>query len=204
MRRIKSMADIERVRKRNNIIMGVAMILLLVASTAGFSLMSSDSEEESVVEEMGFEFVRDGGMWKLVFGDDVFSFRYLPSEVGDVDVNVSVEFGDYSGKPLYFVNLGEGTGEVLVNFEKYVLRYQESCLRQNSSDVGGRESVVGDLGNLTTCDEDLPVKDCNSNLIVFDVGNETRVYGDGGCVFIEGDFVKGVDAFLYDVLGVTK
>ncbi|MBT6690132.1 hypothetical protein HN903_03805 [archaeon] len=207
MRRIKSIADIERARRRNNIIMGVGMIFLLLASTAGFAIMNADSEEESVVEELGFEFVRDGGMWKLILDESVFGFQYLPSEVEDVDVNVSVEFGDYSGKALYFVNPNEGVGEVLNNLGGYILRYQESCLQQDS-----RESVVGgrwsdDLGNLTNnsdvfCDENLPIKDCDSNLIIFDIGNETRVYGDNNCVFIEGDFLKGVDAFLYDILDI--
>lgn len=245
MRKIKTVADLERARRRNNIILGVVMIFLLVVSTGGYSLMSADSDDANVVEENGFEFVRDGGMWKLVFDSQldspldskhqagqgrhqtgqgvVFGFMYLPSEVGDVDVNVSVEFGDYAGKPLYFVNPGEGVGEVLNNLGGYILRYQESCLQQGFEDVGSQSSMnmtlvspgpgVGDLGNVSmennesvvdevNCTGDLPVKDCDSNLIIFEVGNETRVYGEKNCVFIEGDFIRGIDAFLYEVLGI--
>jgi len=194
MRKIKSMADIERIRRRNNIILGVVMIALLVGSTAGYSLMSADSEDENVVEERGFKFVRDGGMWRLGFDEGkFFSFQYLPSEVDEIDVNVSVEFGDYSGQPLYFVNPSEGAGEVLNVLGEYLLRYQEACL-----DSGYEENST----NETVCEGDLPVKDCNSNLIIFEAGNETRVYGEGNCVFIEGDFIRGVDAFLYKILGV--
>ncbi|MCD4770862.1 hypothetical protein K8R30_00420 [archaeon] len=194
MRKIKSMADIERVRRRNNIILGVVMIALLVGSTAGYSLMSADSEDENVVEERGFKFVRDGGMWKLGLDEGkFFSFQYLPSEVDEVDVNVSVEFGNYPGQPLYFVNPSEGAGEILNVLGEYLLRYQEACL-----DSGYEENST----NETVCEGDLPVKDCNSNLIIFEAGNETRVYGEENCVFIEGDFIRGVDAFLYKILGV--
>ena len=190
MRRIKSMADVDRARRRNNIILGVVMILLLVVSTAGYSLMGADSEDENVVSELGFDFVRDGGMWKLIFEEgEIFGFSYLPSEVEDVDVDVSIEFGDYSGKPLYFVNPGEGAGEVLNNIGRYILRYQESCLDSKTN-----ETII--------CEGDLPVKDCSSNLIIFMEGNSTRVYGDENCVYVVGDAVKGSDAFLYNVLGV--
>jgi len=212
------MADIERARRRNNLILGVIMIFLLVASTAGYSLMSGDREEESVVEEMGFEFVRDGGMWKLAFGstdghdsgepDEVFVFRYLPSEVGEIDVNVSVEFGDYAGEVLYFVNAGEGAGEVLTNLDRYILRYQESCLEPVAPLVIDSEQLtVEDEGNVSeddfACKGNFPVKDCGSNLVIFEAGNETRVYGDENCVFVEGDYIRGVDAFLYKILGVN-
>lgn len=228
MRKIKSMADIERVQRRNNIILGVFMIFLLTASSIGYSLMSADSEEANVVNEGGFDFVRESGMWKLVVGEDVFRFQNLPSEVGNVDVNTSAQFGQYSGQPLYFVNPGEGVSEILGNLGNYILRYQESCLQQdfvvddlgNSSNLtldeeenGTRinadshglylenESIVD--SDVVVCAGDLPVKDCDSNLIVFEVGNETRVYSEGNCVFIVGDVVLGSDAFLYKLLGVN-
>ena len=171
------------------------MILLLVVSTAGYSLMSADKDSGNIVEEKGFEFVRDAGMWKLIFSGaragapseegKIFAFQYLPSQLEDIDVNVSIEFGDYAGNALYFVKANEGTGEILNNLGGYILRYQEAC-----------------LGNETTCEGNLPLKDCDSNLIIFNSGNTTKVYGDENCVFIEGDSIKGVDAFLYDILGI--
>ncbi len=212
MRKIKTMADAERVRKRNNIILGVVMIALLVGSSLGYSLMSADSEGEDIVEFRGFDFVRDSGMWKLAIGDEVFGFQNLPSEVSDVDMNVSIELGMYSGQPLYFVNPGESVNEILGNIGKYALRYQEACLQEASllekSEIGNQK--LGDLGNLANgtledgavCEGDLPVKDCSSNLIVFRNSNESEVYSEGNCVFITGDALKGSDAFLYKLLGI--
>ncbi len=201
MRKIKTMADVERIQRRNNIILGVIMIFLLTASSVGYSLMSADEERKNSVSENGFDFVRDGGIWKLSIGGDSFGFVNLPSEVSDVDVNLSVEFGMYSGQPLYFVNPGEGAGEVLNNFGNYVLRYQEACLQQDENELGNLTSKSNE--SEVVCNGDLPIKDCNSNLIIFEVGNETRVYSEGKCVFIVGDVLRGSDAFLYKILGIN-
>src|SRR5680860_174627 len=130
MRKIKTMADVERVQRRNNIILGIVMIVLLVGSSLGYSLMSADRESNNAVSEKGFDFVRDGGVWKLDIAGQVFGFQYLPSEVSDVEVNLSVQVGMYSGQPLYFVNPGEGVSEILANLDRYILRYQEACFRK--------------------------------------------------------------------------
>ena len=179
------MADAEKTRKKNSTILGVVMIALMVGSSLGYSLMSADGSSDNSVSEMGFDFVLDGGMWKLDIAGEVFGFQYLPSEVSSVDVDLSVQLGGYSGQPLYFVNPGEGVNEILINLDRYILRYQEAC-----------------LGNETDCEGDLPVKDCSSNLVIFEEGNDTRVYEENNCVFISGDVVLGSDAFLYEVLGI--
>ena len=135
MRKIKSMADIEKARRRNNIILGIIMIFLLTASSLGYSLMSADNNEKNIVSENGFDFVRDGGMWKLAIDDaragvpseegKIFVFQNLPSEVDDINVNVTAQLGMYSGQPVYFVNPGEGVNEILSNIGGYVFSYQE-------------------------------------------------------------------------------
>lgn len=186
MRKIKTQADIKRIRRRNNIILGVIMIVIMVISTLGYSLMSNDEDRGSRVNEFGIDFVRENGFWKMVVSNQVFDFQYLPSEVADVKLNLSANLGMYSGKVLYFVNPNEGTSEILNNIGRYVLRYQEACLENVS----------------VNCDENLPVKNCSSNLIIFQAGNDTRVYQDENCIFIIGDSVRGVDAFLYNILGL--
>lgn len=197
LRRIKTQAELDRQRRRNHVLVGIVMIGLLVVSTLGYSLMSSEGDGSSMVNEGGVDFFKENGIWKIIVDDEVFGFQNLPSEVSDVDVNVSLDLSVYVGKPLYFVSPNEGASEVLNNIGRYVLRYQESCLRQGSGESD-------ELGNLTEgdCEGDFPVKDCESNLIVFVEGNSTMVYQDGNCIFIVGDSVKGVDAFLYKVLGI--
>ncbi|MBU3923517.1 MAG: hypothetical protein KJ592_01225 [Nanoarchaeota archaeon] len=202
MRKIRTQAEVNRKNKRNQIVVGVVLVGLLLVSTLGYSLMSSDEDKSSSVSELGIDFVKIDGIWKAVIDGGVFGFRNLPSEVSDIDVNVSADLGLYSGKVLYFINPGTGASEVLNNLGGYILRYQESCLRQDSgsSVVGGRWSE--DASNGTECGGDLPVKSCYDNVIIFEGGNESLVYQDDNCVYVVGDSVKATDAFLYKVLGV--
>ena len=202
LKKIKNRADIDKKRRRNNVIVGVFMIGVLTLSTLGFSLMSSNKDEnDSNVNELGIEFFKIDGLWKIVIDEEIFEFQNLPSEVFDIDVNVSFDLEMYSGQPLYFVNPNEGASEILNNIGRYVLRYQGACLDNES------------------CEGDLPIKDCGNNLIIFKNGaslkrsslldsinltsNETKVYQNEGCVYIVGDSVKGADAFLYKLLGVN-
>jgi hypothetical protein len=200
MRKIKSMKDVERVRRRNNLILGVVMIGLLLLSTLGFSLMSGDGDDGALkVSENGVDFFRQNGLWVMEVDGEDFSFQNLPSEVSNISVNVSATLGQYSGEPLYFINPSGGVNEILINIGDYILRYQEACLRQDL--VGSGQLAVS--SGLDDCEGDLPVRGCDDNLIIFGSGDESKVYGDGGCVFIVGDSVRGADAFLYKMLQIV-
>jgi len=185
MRKIRSQADADRKMKRNNLIMGIVLVGLLVVSTAGYSLISSDEEVSNSVSEFGVDFSRVNGLWGAEFGGGVFWFQNLPSEVSNISVNGSFDFDGYVNQPLYFVNPNEGASEILVNLESVLLRYQEACL------------------NGSVCEGDLPAKGCDSNLIIFIDNNESEVYQNESCVFIVGDAVRATDAFLYKLLGVN-
>jgi len=186
MRKIQTQAEIDRKKKKNQLLVGGVMIALLVMSTLGYSLMSGDSDggDKSRVNEAGVDFIRQNGIWMTEIDGNVFGFQNLPSEVSNINVNTSINLEEYSGQPLYFVNPNEGINEVLTNIGNYIMRYQESCLANE------------------TCDGDLPEKDCDSNLIIFEVGNNTEVYQDESCVFIVGDTLKATDAFLYKLLHI--
>lgn len=196
MRKIRSQSETARGKRVNQIVVGVILIGLLVVSTLGYSLMDSDSENGDRVNELGVDFVRDSGLWKIDVDGVTFGFQYLPSEVSNVFISGDYNFGNYSGEVLYFVNANEGTSEVLNNLGRYILRYQSACLRQAEEGEESREG--GDV-----CDGDLPIKDCNDNLIIFEPGNETMVWMDEGCVYIVGDSVRGADAFLYKALKIS-
>ncbi len=198
MRKIRSQSEIVRGKRVNQVVVGAVLIGLMVISTLGYSLMSGDGEVENNVNELGVNFVRDGGLWKISVDGNVFGFQYLPSEVDDVFVSGDYYFENYSNEVLYFVNGNEGVSEILNNFGRYVLRYQDACLRQA---VTGDGSWVTD--EATECDGDLPKKSCDSNLIIFEDGNETMIWRNESCVYIVGDAVRGADAFLYKALKIT-
>jgi len=185
MRRIKTQADIDKARRRNNLILGSVMILLLVFATAGYSLMSAGGDDKkSKVNEGGIDFYKQNGRWLTQIDGVVFGFMYLPSEVSNVDVNISANLGQYVGQTLYFAPENENSLQIENNIGKYALKTQGGCLENR------------------TCEEDVPIIGCDKNLIIFDSGNLTKVYQEENCVFIVGDALKATDAFLYKLLQI--
>lgn len=183
MRKIISKTEVERRSKNKQIVLGVVLILLLVVSTAGFSWLDRDGTKEGVVEENGIRFYNQNDVWLAQIGEQVFSFSYLPSEVKDLAIEGDYDFESYFNQPLYFNRVEEGAVEVLKNLNSYILRYQKSCVEE-------------------PCEEDLPLKGCENNVIIFTDG-EDGVYREENCVYIVGNQVKGADAFLYKVLNIS-
>jgi hypothetical protein len=196
MRKIKSEEDLARSQRRNNIVLGVVMIGLLVLSSVGYSVMSADNDKAYAAEELGFKFVRSGGFWVTEVNGEVFHFEYLPSEIADVEVNLSLGLDNYRNEVLYLVGSGDGASEILNNLNGYILRYQGACLG-DAVDLNNQTYVVP----VGECDGDFPVKACDNNLIVFEEGDGLRVYSDESCVYVVGD-LRSTDAFLYKILGI--
>lgn len=184
MRKIETKEALEKKKKRNQIILGSIMVFLLTFSYLGYSIMSRQSTDTSTTKDSGLEFYRENSQWKITIDEEEFAFQYLPSEVSNINTNISTTLGNYAGKTLYFVNPNEGYSEILTNIANYVQRYQEACVENQ------------------TCTGDVPTKTCDDNLIIFEQSNETKVYSNNNCIYITGDSIKGSDAFLYKILGI--
>jgi hypothetical protein len=193
MRRIETQAMIDRRKKRNLIIVSVVLIGLLVFAPIGYSLFSGDDEDsEDKLTFNGFEFVNARGYWNLAIQDQIFSFKHSPDEVENVSVSGFYNLGNYSGQVLYLVGLKKNTPsgqEVLNNVGRYILRWQEACL--NVSNAVGLE-----------CEGDLPVKNCDNNLIIFTEGESEEVWTENRCVYVSGG-TRSTDAFLYRLFGIN-
>jgi len=186
--KIQTKGEKEKKRKQNQLIVGGVMIFLLVLSTAGFSLLSSgDNNSNSEYKDNGFKFYSEGGYFATEISGQVYRFKYLPSQVTDVEIEGEYDLNSYIGQPIYFVGETSVASEILVNLQSFVLRYQEACLE------GGECS-----------NEELPVKTCSDNLIVYKNNNaeQTKIYKEENCVFMEGDLTKASNAFVYKLLRV--
>ncbi len=199
MRKIKTQEEIEKKKKINQLLIGGILILLMVVSTAGYSLISRDNSNDSggsgSSEKYGdYTFFRDQGMWGVMLDGESYYFQYLPGEVENVSVSGNFSIAQYSGKVLYLVNNNPASQDILIDFNKYFLRAQGACLNSN----------LNDSFDSSSCEGDLPIKTCSDNLIIFENSdNETRVWQDKNCVYISGDFLKGADAFLYRTLRIV-
>ncbi len=186
MRKIQT-AEIQAGKaRRKKIFVGVVLIFLMVVSTLGYSLMQGDGgEDSSKVEENGLVFYRQNGVWMTSIDGETFGFQYLPSEIANISVGGDYDLSMYTNQLLYYTSPSEGVVEILNNVGRYVLRSQGACL------------------NEIECEGDLPTKDCWSNVIVTEVGNETKVYNNESCVYLVGDSMKAADAFLYKLLKIN-
>ncbi len=191
--KIKTKTELEKQRKKNNIVLGVILISLMLFSSLGYAFFSGDSNT-SKKKYNNFNFIESNGLWATEVGNRVFYFTYLPQEVDNISIKGTYNLQDYSEKPIYFINTNEAIGEILRTLGDYVLRYQEACLE-----------------NCTN--ENIPQKTCEDNLIIFKDSQDlssssqeiaTEVYKDKNCIYITGDFIKASDAFLYKLLGIIK
>ncbi len=183
MRKIQTQIERDKKKKKNQIIVGVVMIGLLVLSTAGYAIFQGGGDEKNTAKYGDFKFVKSNELWGMGLGGEIFYFHNLPPDVENVSVIGFYSLEDYKNKPLYFVNVSSGAQEILNNIQRYVLRAQGACLNSN-------------------CSEELPVKTCEDNVIVFENSGENKVWKEQNCVHISGDFLIGADAFLYKILGV--
>lgn len=189
MRRLVSREESAKKRKRNQIILGVILVGIMVFSTIGFAIQgnSSGNSGEDVsgneIEYNGFKFVNQNGLW--VLGN--FVFQSVPQQVEDIGEGIKTA-SSYQGMPAYIYSEDEGAEiEIGVNMGQIALRVQKACPEN------------------TVCDEDLPVKTCSDNFIIIKESNVSRITQEENCVFIEGlneDLVELADQFLFKVLGI--
>ncbi len=183
MRTIQTREEQDKTKKRNQIIIGIVLSVIMLFSTVGYAIISK-KDTVTAEKDKGFDFVKQGEMWILSLdGSKNVYFHYLPSEVENVSVIGTYNLQYYEGKPLYFVNNNLASQDILGAIGDKVLRYQDACM----------EGM-----NCTN----FPVKDCNSNVIIFEVKDDTKVRQDKNCVYISGNYQKGVDAWLYRLLGI--
>ena len=197
IRKIQTKSEMDKKNKKNQIIIGILLVGLMILSSVGYAFVHEDNGIGSTTKSSynGFSFLKNGEFWGVSISGSTFNFKNLPQDTVNASVSLgSINLNSYSAKPLYLIGSDksyEAAREIVNNLGTSVLRYQDACL------------------NGTICENpDFPTKECNENLIIFsDVQtssnvNQTRVYTDGSCVYISGDYALGADAFLYKLLGV--
>lgn len=197
IKKIVTKDDQERKRKRNYILIGVVMVLLMVISPAGYTMLQDkDNSQVNSIKYNGIDFVKDGnGYWEFQYNSQAFITQYNPLELNDTKVSTLFSLSSYNGQVLSFDwnDSQEGVAELDRNLEgnKIPLRVvPKACLSED-------------------CPGNYPIKDCSVDNVIsfrYPVNNEAeRVYTDENCVFIvanQTNQIKYADAFLYNILGI--
>jgi len=188
MRKIISKHKEEKKRRRNQFLVGSFLIFIMIISLLGYSFR--DDEENQKIKYNGIEFIKESNLWNAEINGLKFYFTYNPNEVKELNETLK-KLNNYYNKPLYFYsNNSEAETEIYRNLfysNQIVQRVQNACLE-------GEE-----------CKEDLPIKNCNDNIIIIKDSDKNEVIQEQNCIFIKGkteDMMKLVDSFLYNIIGV--
>jgi len=173
---------------------GIVLVGLMILSTLGFAFQGGDSDsKETKVIYRGFEFIYQSGYWFTDTGSFNLALKYNPSQVNLTTFSVNpVE--SYFNAPFYvFSESNEAEMEIYRNFDprfnNIVERIQPACIEEKE------------------CIGDLPVKTCESNLIIIVEDEEAGITQEEGCVFIRGPLetlTQKTDEFLFKIFRVTQ
>ena len=193
MRKIISEHDENKKKKRNQIMLGIFLVLTMFISVIGYSFETNvqqntnqgNQTQAQKVNYNGFNFVGQNGFWLLNKDSGSFIFRYNPNQIVGANISINPQI-IYDNKILY------------INSED---SFAESEIRANLGQFAGSiENAC--LGKCNGIQE----KTCNDNFIIIREANESKISSDKNCVFIEGqagDLVKLTDEFLFKFLGIN-
>lgn len=194
MRKLTNPKDNNKKQKRNQILLGSFLVLIMMLSTFAIVVDSLQNKTQTSLKYNGYKFEAYNGYWITSAGQYQFIFRFNPLETK----NFSSSFDNtelklvqnYVGKPLYlYTQDSYASQELSQNLRSFVERYQPACFEE------------------ANCPQDIPIKDCTNNFIIYKISNSTSVRQQDNCVFIEGkqeDLVYLTDEFLFKILGIKQ
>ncbi len=188
MKKITSKQEKSRKKNRNQLIVGLILIGVMLFSVIGYSFQGSGGNVNKKIKYNGFEFIKQGDFWVLNINNNNFVFKYNPEEVEKINEYLTPLNGYYD-QPLYiFSESNAAELEIYRNLNLFVQRIQKACPEGEKN-----------------CGENDPFKTCKDNFIIIKESNSSKIYQEENCVFIEGkqeDLVKLSDGFLFKIFGI--
>lgn len=211
LRKLSSKEVLERKKRRNQLIVGLILVAIMILSTAGYAIEREKSESFSY---NGFEFTSAQIGWQIINQPFNLVTRFLPQDVENISLAGYWSADDFAGQEVYFIAYTEeekiAASEIARNLQ--FKRAQYACLEEDA--------------DLAVC-QDLPIKTCSDAVISInqasykdkadnetaslqeagqeEAGIEARIYKKDSCIMIEAeynDLIKSADRFLFAVYKV--
>lgn len=188
MRRIVSKSEHEKKRKRNSLIIGLILIIVMFGSVFGIVVgsLGGNSQGKNKIKYGEYEFLNENNFWKTSIGNLEFVFQYLPTQTKNITTPLK-NVNNYYNKPLYvYSEDANSENEIYRNLQQIASRTQSACF------------------NKENCTGDFPIKTCSDNFIIISEGEEEITQVEN-CVYIKGEKEKLselTDSFLYNILGI--
>lgn len=172
--------------------MAIFIVSIMIFSVIGFVYTSPDNNNQNSLDYKGFKFVlNQNNKYQIDINGNTFIFDYNPNDLSNIDVP---EFNLEGDKYYLIVNYSDVDSN---------LEYSLGKLGYTLNLLGLRPVLACD--NEQNCQENLPVKNCNSNSFYFKKSNLNKVYIDDKCIVIEGDTIgmsKSVDKINLNLINV--
>ncbi|MFH0831840.1 MAG: hypothetical protein V1886_03170 [archaeon] len=197
MQKIETKSSREKKQRRNQIIIGIALVSIMLLSTLGYSIMDRNSGQSQGEIKLynNFKFLSSAGLWKIQNQDFSLSTRYLPQDVLNISYSAALSPEFFAGKEVYFSALSAETRLAVNELDGNLpaLRAQFACTVEQE--------------NMTECSA-LPVKTCKDNLIIITAQENkseflpSRIYSKENCIYIEAEsknLIRAADRLLFGV-----
>jgi hypothetical protein len=191
MRQILGRDEIDKKKRRNQLIMGMILIGVMILGTAGYAFGDKSGDSSEKMEYDGVEFIKVNEFWNFNLNGNSFIMKYNPTEVNNITFLSYSLINDYAGKPLYLASdFNEPNYEISRNLNAIVLRIQNACIPEDN------------------CIGSLPVKNCSvDNVIIIKEPKDEKeeIYQQDKCIFIISSLenqIRYTDAFLFKILGI--
>lgn len=213
MRKLMTKEEERKKQKRNQTVVGIILIGVLVLSVFGMFANSlgdnGGNEDTQATEYNGYTFVNQNQMWISEIGEKELAINNNPSEIEEEFIeNIKYEgdlkkIEEYPEKTLYLYSEDPmAKNKMYMNFHEDVSRMQEACpdksIYENQSELENTE-----------CDENLPIKDCSENFIIIKKSDssstESKIVQKENCLVITGspaDLPKLTDIALLEMAEV--
>lgn len=195
MRKITSREKHEKKSRRNQLIIGIVLIGIMISGTVGYSFLSKNASdtEYNKISYNGFEFIEKEGFWYVQIEDSLFLFRFNPrqTEIDNMNTSIIKKIDGYYNKPLYiYSEYIDAEYEIYRNMNDFVQRIQMACLNKKEC-----------------ADESYPIKTCEDNFIIISESDSEipSIIQEDNCIFIRGkneELTKLSDEFLFKILGI--
>jgi hypothetical protein len=180
MRRIKTKENEAKKRKRNQVIVGSILIVLMLLSTAGYAFQSLDGSSLKTIEYNGYEFTGNNGNWNTNIGAIPLRFVYNPKQIVDKEVLELKNIDNYYGSNLSIYSESyDAEQEIMTNLQFIV---------EEIDQIVDKEEI-----------------DCNTKTIVIEKSESSEIIQENECVFIKGkdnELIRLTDSFLYDIFEI--
>ena len=169
-------------------VVGILLAFVMLGSIFGIvvdSITSTNTQPEKITYK-GQEFLKIDNRYHLSFEDIQFSFINNPNNLTNTEVNITKTISNYIEKPLYLNSKDQASiTEIYLNLERFTQRIQLACVDEED------------------CEGNLPIKNCEDNLIIIKESQENKIYQEENCIFIEGqELSKLTDQLILKLIGL--